>query len=128
MEDALRERAKILEDLLPSIFKSIDEPSEKTLKLIMVHMALAETPSKIMNPKAIRPKPNDLIEKYSGTLDVVNVADNRPKICPLSQSAITKEWKGPCGHIFEDSAIQEYLKRSNKCPVIGCTAKLLSRR
>lgn len=123
MEDALKERAKILDELVPSIFKSEETPSESILKNILIHKALAEHPNKINNIKSIKVDVSALIDKYSVNCDIVE-SEKKIFICPITQSEVLKPWKADCGHVFEESAVLDALKRNMRCPVFGCNVRL----
>lgn len=126
MEEALKERAKILEDGLPILFKAREEPSNELIKKISIHLTLSTNVSKIMNPSSLKTDPARIIEKY-GQLqgNIVVEAQNISMICPLSQSAIKHKWTSICGHSFEESAVKDYmLKGKTQCPVLGCHKKL----
>lgn len=127
MEDAMRERAAILESILSSLFRAPEQPSETLLKKISIHQALAAAPQKIAAPKSIRPNIDAILDKYASQVDVVEFKESM--VCPLSQGPIKSPWKGECGHVFEEAYIMDYMKkdRTQFCPIYGCDKRLVRR-
>lgn len=128
MDEMLKERSDTLNRILPLIFKIDNTPPEKLLQNISIHLTLGENPMRITNLKAIRPRPDALIDKYAQKLTVVEINSN--KICPLSQAPISKPWVGKCEHVFEESYILDYLKKKKDgyCPIKGCNKHLINKR
>lgn len=126
MEDALKERADILEELLPIIFKSKSRPSEQLIKNIGIHKALGSNPSKIANVKSIKVNLNDIFEKYTGP-DIIIEEKRSGGKCPISQCEIVNKWESVCGHVFEEKAVIKYIEKTSKCPVVGCKGYLKQR-
>lgn len=138
MEGALRDRADILERILPAIFKTDSQP-ESLIKKICIHQAIAAAPQKIVAPKQIKINIAQVIEKYSPALDVVPERENN-LVCPLTQGIVKKPWVGECGHVFEEDSIKDYIARGGQaygrityshtpatpfCPIHGCDKPLV---
>jgi hypothetical protein len=123
MENALKERATILENILDTLFKGSEEPSNILLKKISIHQILSNMPQRILSPESIKPDVNAILEKYAPQVDVMDEEVNF--MCPLTQGKIQNPWKGVCGHVFEEKAILGFLKNGNEyCPIHGCDKKL----
>ncbi|ELA42019.1 uncharacterized protein VICG_00866 [Vittaforma corneae ATCC 50505] len=127
MENAMKERAAILEKILSDLFKTVEQPPETLLKKISIHQALAAMPQKIVAPRSIKPNIDAIIDKYASQVDVVGFKENM--ICPLSQGPIKNPWMGECGHVFEEAYIIDYMKKDKTqyCPIHGCDKRLIRR-
>lgn len=123
MDDALREREKLMDQLLTLILKVDKNPPEKLMKSLCLHKSLVDFQHKLSAPGSIRIDYKSMIEKYSPTVEVVEETQNESLRCPITQSAIVKCWDAPCGHKFEELAGKEYFKINRKCPVMGCAGK-----
>lgn len=128
MEEALAKRNKILEEVLPYLFKPESNPSEKLIRHIGIHQALAAAPLRITKAKGIKVDVAAVIDKYAVCSGIIIEKESQSRRCPISQCTIEKEWRGECGHAFEEAAVLAYLKQSTKCPVIGCNRRLVKKR
>lgn len=124
MENAFQERVKILENILPDIFRFTEIPPNNLLKRISIHLAIGDAPHKVATAKHIRPSIQALMEKYIQPVDIVQNEENL--VCPLTQGIIKKRWVGDCGHVFDESTILNYMARRKTtfCPIHGCDKKL----
>lgn len=125
MENALKERSRILDSIIPELFKSEKQPPKTLIKKICVYNHLSENPSKINSIKNIKVNDEieDIFDKYNKNVRVIEEKDVKA-ICPLTLSEIKNSWKGACGHTFEKDAVVSYLIKNKYCPVHGCN-KLL---
>lgn len=124
MEEALKERATILEKLLPNLFKAPELPDAALVKNICIHQELSNNPHKISAIKSIKVDIESVFEKFSPAVE----SSSKPGICALSQAQIIVPWKGDCGHFFEKSYVMDYLAKEEKyCPISGCR-KLLQKK
>jgi hypothetical protein len=128
MDEALKERAKILDAIIPDLFKSEMIPSESLIKKICIHKHLATNFSKINAIKTIKVDSavEKIMETYNKNLEVINKEEIK-STCPLTSGNITDPWIGQCGHCFEKSAVISYLKQSKYCPVLGCNKVLVKK-
>lgn len=126
MEEAMKERRKILEDLIPEIFQIEKVDHKNLIKNICLHIELDKFPNKIMNPAAVKVKnlATEIIEKNTEQLNVVDDSERR---CPLLGSVIKKPWKSTCGHIYEEEAVLGYLQKERYCVVHGCNERLVKK-
>lgn len=123
MEDALKERAKLLGAIVPDLFKAKEPPTESLIQRICIHRVIAETPVKITAPKKIKVKTESVFEEFSPQINVVAGTQIR-KMCPLTMADISVPWVGQCGHVFETSALLAVIKTNPYCPVLGCNKRL----
>lgn len=124
MEEELKSRSAILQNILPNLFKTNDLPSESLIRNILIHQSLAVNPFKISSAKSIKVNVEAVFEKFSPSLEVPE--KNTQQICILSQAAIKVPWIGDCGHAFEESIVLAYIQRGNKhCPLHGCGKPLI---
>lgn len=126
LDEILAERARLLLEAAPYLFKIDAAPAECLLRRIMLYQRLAAQPSLIANPKAIKVSTAELIEMHTPNLEIVVADDGEAPRCPISQSDIVEKWRGKCGHLFERSAVLSFIKNGHQtCPVLGCTKKLV---
>ncbi|KAI5178080.1 hypothetical protein PAEPH01_2529 [Pancytospora epiphaga] len=138
------ERARILEDILPRLFKDDFVPPSHLVKNIALHLSISKRPDLLQNPRSVKINTAKIYEKYGVEVEVVHDnLEERQAICPLSQSRVVVPWMGACGHVFEESVIKKYIenkeveilgKRRGRndasgpvvgCPVIGCNKMLV---
>lgn len=125
MEDAMKERGILLENILDSMFKTPEKPSESLLKKISTHQILSNEPQRIISPKNIKPNLNAILDKYAPQVAVLDIKTEKLR-CPLSQGIIKTPWRSECGHIFEEKYALERLKSKDyRCPVHGCGKRLI---
>lgn len=125
LESILSERAKLLGEVLPLLFKMEETPSESLLQRIALHQELGRSPSRISNVKSIKPDVAAILSAYSSGVELITDSSG-PSLCPLSQAPIVVAWKGACGHLFEEQAVLDYIKRvASTCPVLGCAKRLV---
>lgn len=129
LEELLKERSKMLEDVLPHLFKCETVPSAGLISSIELHMELAKQPNAIDNIKSIKLDGRRIYEQYEPMVEALgDPGDDNEHYCPVLQCVVTRPWVGVCGHIFEESAMtKEFLKKVARCPVVGCN-KILERR
>lgn len=122
MEDALKERTQILEDITSYLFRTID-PSKPLVERICIHQFLGSAPHRIANPKSIKAQTGPIFDRYAPQLDIIG-RSRADSWCPLTQDTIRVPWVSECGHCFEKASILEYIKVDKYCPIIGCNKKL----
>lgn len=124
LEKMLKNREEMLTEVLPLFFKGGRMPSEKLVENVLVHKALAQTPTRLGNPRNIKVDVAAVMERHGPGVECVS-HDQGPKLCPLSKGVIRKEWRGRCGHTFDEEAVVPFMKRGiKKCPVFGCGKEL----
>lgn len=127
MEDALKERASILENIISQLFRASSRPSESLVERICIHQFLATAPHRITSPKSIKAQTSKVFDKYAPQLNVVENSKSGTR-CPLTQDAIRVPWVSECGHCFEEASVLEFIKVDKYCPIIGCNKKLARKR
>ena len=65
-------------------------------------------------------------EDESAEISVASTRQQQQSRCPITQEALTgKALKGPCGHLFSETGIRQYLSNQDReCPVAGCGHRL----
>lgn len=147
--DLAAERARMLEDVLPLLFKGDAMPPSRLIKNIATHLAIAKKPDMLQSPRAVRADHARIYDKYGPAVEVVHDgAAQHQAQCPISQSPITVPWASTCGHAFEERAVLAYVERTRasmaearrkdpgldnsavtvSCPVIGCGKPLTKQR
>lgn len=124
MDEALKERSKILDELLPWLFANERQPPEGLVKQIAINKALAMAPHKMASPQRVRAECGWIYEKYGTNMKIIGNAGPETPRCPISQSAIVTEWRAACGHVFEQASVDPYLQKNSTCPVFGCGKQL----
>lgn len=126
LEEILKERSKILDELIPELFKAGIE--RKDLELVCIHQKLAMNPSKINSAKTIKveDKIEELMERFQVPLEIINKKEDVFE-CPLSCSIIENKWVGECGHVFEEKIVLRFLEKEKYCPVHGCNKLLIKK-
>ena len=126
MEEALNERASILEKIIPNLFKLKEPPKESLVKSICIHQALAANPFKISSLKSLKINVEAIFEKYNLKTEIS--LKTTAKTCPFSKGPIEVPWEGQCGHIYDEKHILEYLKgKQQYCVVHGCNKRLIKK-
>lgn len=120
MNNILKERAEILQSIIPELFKVPKHNPECAISKICVHLHICEYPNSISNLKSIKVsnQVEAIMDKYNTSISVLTKQSNLK--CPLSQMEISDPWKGKCGHLFDKGSIKAYMKKDSYCPVHGC--------
>lgn len=124
MEELLKERDKLLDELLEVLFSMEEQPYEQLISAIAVQKALTAAPHKINKPSRIRADTSWIYEKYGAGMEILNEEKTKEIRCPISKGLIEEEWHGVCGHVFDKQTVEEYIKKTDKCPVFGCNKRL----
>ncbi|ORD98864.1 hypothetical protein A0H76_1810 [Hepatospora eriocheir] len=115
----LKSRKERLEDLINKLRKDKIEIDKELATNCLIHIELANNPTKLTNPESISVDVDVIINDFDCEASIID--DNTNQMCYLTQAPIKIKFISNCGHTFEESAIKDYMKHGNKnCPVIGC--------
>ncbi len=121
IKDIFDERNKMLDEIIPLLFKAERRPPEELVKKILIQKVISKNIKKLGNTKGIKVNVKDVFDKYMNNVELVEAKNKKDNlICPLSQGLIEDPWEGICGHIFERKIVNSYMAVGKQCPVIGC--------
>lgn len=112
--------------ILKTIKSSVPKDKDLLLQLsiqehVLVHKRDIKLPLKTL--KNMVSKSNAYINLIEG--NPVTLLTEENEICPLKKLPICQKHVALCGHAFEKSAFESFIKKIKRCPVEGCEKMLI---
>ncbi|KAF9762500.1 E3 SUMO-protein ligase nse2 [Nosema granulosis] len=111
-------------DLLDEILQATNKDPIIS-EYISIHKEVLDTKENLVNSAHY----TTVVSKINSLSDAVDDFEIKSCVterkCPLTQEKIKNPFYSTCGHVFERSAIKNFLKASsNCCPTVGCKKRI----